>query len=126
MLLGPNSNVTGGEGVVLVQPEDRGTGPAFIDTTWHWLGRVLHRRTNNYMDLLPLDGEKENTLKARVDDQHRAVIEEIRTGALQLTFPAPPALPRKDAPLAPNARPAAPAVLNGELINVKNWLSGKR
>jgi hypothetical protein len=126
MLFGHNSNVTVGADVVHVQTEDRGTGHAFIDTTVHWHGRVLHRRTNNYMDLLPLDGEKENTLKARLDDQHRAVIEEIRTGALKLTFPAPPALPRKDVPLAPNARPAAPAVLNVELINAKTWLSGKR
>jgi hypothetical protein len=126
MLFGHNSNVTVGADVVHVQTEDRGTGHASIDTTVHWHGRVLHRRTNNYMDLLPLDGEKENTLKTRLDDQHRAVIEEIRTGALQLTFPAPPTLPRKDVPLAPNARPAAPAALNVELINAKTWLSGKR
>jgi len=126
MLFGHNSNVTVGADVVHVQTEDRGTGHASIDTTVHWHGRVLHRRTNNYMDLLPLDGEKENTLKARLDDQHRAVIEEIRTGTLKLTFPAPPALPGEDVPLAPNARPAAPAVLNLELINAKTWLSGKR
>src|SRR5713101_3851221 len=126
MLFGHNSNVTVGTDVVHVQTEDRGANHAFIDTTVHWKGRVLHRRTNNYLDLLPLDGEKENALKARLDDQHRAVIEDIRTGALQLTFPAPPALPRKDVPLAPNVRPAAPAVLNVELINAKTWLSGKR
>src|SRR5260370_1923445 len=126
MLFGHNSNVTVGADVVHVQTEDRGTGHASIDTTVHWHGRVLHRRTNNYMDLLPLDGEKENTLKARVDDQHRAVIEEIRTGALQLTFPAPPALPRKDVPLAPNAPPAAPAQVYVELIIVQTWPYGQR
>jgi hypothetical protein len=126
MLFGHNSNVTVGADVVHVQTEDRGTGHAFIDTTVHWHGRVLHRRTNNYLDLLPLNGENENALKARLDDQHRAVIEEIRTGALKLTFPAPPALPRKDVPLAPNARPAAPTLLKVELVNAKTWLSGKQ
>lgn len=126
MLFGHNSNVTVGADVVHVQTEDRGSGHAFIDTTVHWHGRVLHRRTNNYLDLLPLDGEKENALKARLDDQHRAVIEEIRTGTLQLTFPAPPAVLQKQVPLAPTARPAAPSVLKVELVNAKSWLSGKQ
>jgi hypothetical protein len=126
MLFGHNSNVTVGANVVHVQTEDRGTGHAFIDTTVHWHGRVLHRRTNNYLDLLPLDGEKENALKARLDDQHRAVIEEIRTGALKLTFPAPPVAPQKQVPLASKAPPSASAALKVELINAKTWLSGKQ
>jgi hypothetical protein len=125
MLFGHNSNVTVGADVVHVQTEDRGSGHAFIDTTVHWHGRVLHRRTNNYLDLLPLDGEKENALKARLDNQHRAVIEEIRTGTLKLTFPAPPAVPQKRVPLTPNARPAAPSLLKVGLLNAKTWLSGK-
>jgi hypothetical protein len=126
MLFGHNSNVTVGADVVHVQTEDRGGGHGFIDTTVHWHGRVLHRRTNNYSDLLPLDGEKESTLKARLDDQHRAVIEEIRTGALKLTFPAPPVAPQKQVPLAPNTRPPAPAALKVELMNAKSWLSGRQ
>ncbi len=126
MLFGHNSNVTVGANVVHVQTEDRGTGHAFIDTTVHWHGRVLHRRTNNYLDLLPLDGEKENALKARLDDQHRAVIEEIRTGALKLTFPAPPVASQKQDPLASKAPPSAPAALKVELINANTWLSGKQ
>jgi hypothetical protein len=125
MLFGHNSNVTVGADVVHVQTEDRGTGHAFIDTTVHWHGRVLHRRTNNYLDLLPLNGEKANALKARLDDQHRAVIEEIRTGALKLTFPAPPVVPQNLVPLAPAARPAALAALKLELVNARTWLSGK-
>jgi hypothetical protein len=126
MLFGHNSNVDVGTDVVHVQTEDRGTNRAFIDTTVHWKGRVLHRRTNNYLDLLPLDGEKENALKARLDDQHRAVIEDIRTGALQLTFPAAPTAPAPvQTPVARNAPPVAP-VLKVELTNAKSWLAGKR
>jgi hypothetical protein len=125
MLFGHNSNVDVGTDVVHVQTEDRGANHAFIDTTVHWKGRVLHRRTNNYLDLLPLDGEKENALKARLDDQHRAVIEDIRTGALQLTFPAaPPAATPVQAPVARKAPSVAP-VLKVELTNAKSWLAGK-
>jgi hypothetical protein len=125
MLFGHNSNVDVGTDVVHVQTEDRGTNHAFIDTTVHWKGRVLHRRTNNYLDLLPLDGEKENALKARLDDQHRAVIEDIRTGALQLTFPAAPtAPPPVQTPVARKAPPVAP-VLKVELTNATSWLVGK-
>jgi hypothetical protein len=129
MLFGHNSNVMVGADVVHVQTEDRGASHAFIDTTVHWHGRVLHRRTSNYQDLLPLDGDKENALKVRLDDQHRGVIEEIRTGALTLTFPVPPtpiAAPQKHVPLAPNPRSTAPATLKVELINAKTWLSGKQ
>ena len=125
MLFGHNSNVDVGTDVVHVQTEDRGTNHGFIDTTVHWKGRVLHRRTNNYLDLLPLDREKENALKARLDDQHRAVIEDIRTGALKLTFPAAPtAPPPAQAPVARKAPPVAP-VLQVELTNAKSWLAGK-
>jgi hypothetical protein len=59
MLFGHNSNVTVGTEIVHVQTENRGANHAFIDTTVHWKGRVLHRRTNNYQDLLPLDAESE-------------------------------------------------------------------
>jgi hypothetical protein len=119
MLFGHNSNVTVGTDTVHVQTEDRGENHAFIDTTVHWKGRVLHRRTNNYKDLLPLDAERETTLKARLDDQHRAVIAEIRTGALKLAFPT--------APPKTTAKPTivAPLVLKVELINARSWLAGK-
>jgi hypothetical protein len=123
MLFGHNSNVTVGTDIVHVQTEDRGANHGFIDTTVHWHGRVLHRRTNNYLDLLPLDAERETALKARLDDQHKAVIEEIRTGALKLTIP--PAPPKGQIPGA--AKPAAvlPLVLKIELTNAKSWLAGK-
>ena len=122
MLFGHNSNLSVGTETVHVQTEDRGTNHAVIDTTVHWKGRVLHRRTNNYRDLLPLDAERENALKARVDDQHRAVIEEIRTGALKLTFPPPP---QNKVPMAPDAPAPTCASLKIELTNANDWLAGK-
>ena len=112
MLFGHNSNVKAGDTTYHVQTEDRGSANALIDTTVYFRGRVLHRRTNNYFDLLPLNPNHEQALKARLDEQHRTVVEEIRTGALHL------ALPQDDK--------SASQVLLLELINAKTWLSGKR
>ncbi len=124
MLFGHNTNVKAGETTYHVQTEDRGTSNALIDTTVYFSGRVLHRRTNNYFDLLPLNPAREQALKLRLDEQHRAVVEELRSGALHL------ALPREEKPVAP-AAPASAAsssstVLKLELLNAKTWLTGKR
>src|ERR1700693_2787057 len=112
MLFGHNSNVKAGDTTYHVQTEDRGASNALIDTTVYCRGRVLHRRTNNYFDLLPLDAEREGEMKTRLDQQHRGVLEEIRTGVLVLA--PPPALPA-----------SAPPVLTLELLNAKGWLVGK-
>jgi hypothetical protein len=87
MLCGHNSNVKAGDTTYHVQTEDRGAANALIDTTVYFRGRVLHRRTNNYFDLLPLNPASEQALKQRLDEQHRAVVEAIRTGALHLALP---------------------------------------
>jgi hypothetical protein len=127
MLFGHNSDVKVGDTVYHVQTEDRGTANALIDTTVYCRGRVLHRRTNNYIDLLPLDPERENLLRKRIDDQHRSVAEEIRGGALHLV--PPPVSTKGNVEAAPQAAPQGPAnaaSLAVELINVKSWLAGKR
>jgi len=121
MLFGHNSNVTIGTDIVHVQTEDRNANHAFIDTTVHWKGRVLHRRTSNYLDLLPLDAERETAVKARLDEQHRVVIDEIRSGELKLTFPAAPT----QAAVAAKSLPLVTPALKLELTNAKTWLSGK-
>lgn len=124
MIFGHNSNVIIGADTVHVQTEDRGVTNAIIDTTVHWKGRVLHRRTNNYKDLLPLDAGKEATLKARVDEQHHAVIEDLRSGALQLTIPKPTIPPP---PAASTILKSAPSTaLKVDLTNARTWLSGRK
>ncbi len=122
MLFGHNSNVTAGETTYHVQTEDRGTAHALIDTTVYFHGRVLHRRTNNYFDLLPLDAHREQALKQRVNEQHCAVVEQIQSGALHL------ALPRDEKISGPAATPnaASTGILSLELLNAKTWLKGKR
>jgi hypothetical protein len=113
MVFGHNTNVTVDGTEYHVQTEDHGLSHALIDTTVYCRGRVLHRRTNNYFDLLPLDAEREAAMKARLDQQHRVVLEEIRSGVLLLKPPPAPSIP-------------GPSTLMLELVNAKSWLAGKR
>ncbi len=119
MLFGHNSNVKAGDTTYHVQTEDRGTTNALIDTTVYFHGRVLHRRTNNYFDLLPLNPDTEQALKLRLDEQHHTVVKEIRTGVLHLSLP-------RDENDAKRAAAPTPKALLLELINAKTWLTGKR
>ena len=130
MLFGHNTNVKLGDTVYHLQTEDRGMANALIDTTVYCLGRVLHRRTNNYFDLLPLDVAREESLKKRIDEQHRSVAEEIRSGALLLV---PPPLhsqensaAKEKAGSTPHSSASSAPPLALELVNAKSWLAGKR
>jgi hypothetical protein len=131
MLFGHNSNVTIGGTIFHVQTEDRGTAIAVIDTTVHCHGRVMHRRKASYLDLLPLNADSEQALKLRLDEQHRAVMEELRSGALHLDPPQAPAAPPTSAAVATPAAKVDPAAaaqnseIGLELMNVKTWLSGR-
>lgn len=124
MPFGHNSNVTVDGNIFHVQTEERGAAQALIDTTVYLRGRVLHRRTNSFSDLLPLNSEREQALKLRVDTQHRSVVDEIRSGKLRLSAgsDAKAAAP----PPAAGSLDAAGVDLRLELLNAKTWLSGKR
>jgi len=134
MVFGHNTNLTLGNTIFHVQTEDRGEAHALIDTTVYHHGRVLHRRTNNYFDLLPLDEDRQQALKLRLEDQHQTVIEDIRSGQLQLAIPPAIAasLPaeQQTPPLAesspsPDEKSEHKALLL-ELTNAKSWLAGKQ
>jgi hypothetical protein len=125
MLFGHNSNVTLGSRTFHVQTEDRGEPHALIDTTVFYHGRVLHRRTNNYFDLLPMDPEREEALKMRVEEQHRSVIEEMRSGKLHLPTPPEPLTPDMWQRSAVLVGAVEETKLLLELTNAKSWLSGK-
>src|SRR5581483_5673056 len=118
MIFGRNTNVAIHNVVYHVQTEDRGAANALIETTVYCRGRVLHRLTNNYFDLLPLDSDKEAALKLRLDAQHRTVLEEMRSGALSLT---PPPTPVSEGAAAP---PSAPLLVL-ELTNAESWLKAR-
>jgi hypothetical protein len=128
MIFGHNTNVSVGAHKYHVQTEDAGASTALIDTTVYAGGRVLHRRTNNYLDLLPLNSDSEKALKLRLDEQHRQVLEEIRTGALHLPAPTTPAASSPTKSVSAQAEKKAPQSesLSIELLNPKTWLAGKR
>jgi hypothetical protein len=143
MLFGHNTNVTVNGVVIHVQTEDRGLHSAVLDTTVYYRGRVLHRRTSKYHDLLPLDPDREQVLKLRLDDQHSTVVEGLRSGTIPVDVapPAPPAAVASIPPLAvatnvPNiaavAHPtSAPApgpekTLIVDLLNPRTWLTGRQ
>lgn len=139
MLFGHNTNVTVGGVVIHVQTEDRGVNSAVIDTTVYYRGRVLHRRTSKYHDLLPLDPDREQALKLRLDDQHGTVVDDLRSGKLAVQIPAAPApvapvavAPVTVAPAALTPLAAAPEsvprekTLSVDLLNPRTWLTGKQ
>jgi hypothetical protein len=127
MIFGHNTNVSVGVHKYHVQTEDAGASSALIDTTVYAGGRVLHRRTNNYLDLLPLNADNEKALKLRLDEQHRQVLEEIRTGALCLPPPTRPAPPTPTKSVSSQAAEKVQSEsLSIELVNPKTWLAGKR
>jgi hypothetical protein len=125
MIFGHNSNLRLAGIVLHVQTEDRGEAHALLDTTVYYRGRVLHRRTHNYFDLLPLDEDRQQALKLRLEEQHRTVMEEIRSGVLDLPIPPEPATEPQTAPAISKATPAGPPPLRLELANAKTWLSGR-
>ena len=136
MVFGHNTNLKLGSNTLHVQTEDRGATHALIDTTVYFQGRVLHRRTNNYHDLLPMNEDNREALKQRVDLQHRTVLDAIRSGELQLAIPQPTSASANAAPghlhqagansEKPQVADVLPPKLVLELLNARSWLSGKQ
>lgn len=125
MLFGHNTNITVNGLVIHVQTEDRGTNSALIDTTVYHRGRVLHRRTNSYSDFLPLNADREAALKIRLDDQHRTVLDELRSGALHVALPVTPPATAPVTPPQPPAKTPLVQQLSVDLLNPRTWLTGK-
>src|ERR1700732_1106753 len=112
MSSGFNTDVRVGERVFHVQTEDRGPAVPAIDTVVYQSGRVLHRRSSSYQEFAASEVFSSDELQRRVEGQHRAVIDELRSGAL-------------DAEIAAAAQQAARALgIQVQLLNPGSWLSG--
>jgi hypothetical protein len=83
MSSGFNTDIRVGELVFHVQTEDRGPTRPFIDTAVYQNGRVLHRRSASYEEFKGDPAFSPEALRRRVEQQHRAIIEELRSGALR-------------------------------------------
>lgn len=122
MVFGHNTNVIVGAVSYHVQTEDRGMNSCLLETTVYFQGRILHRRNSNYSDLLRIQDGQESVLKARLDQQHRQVLDEIRSGDLKL-----PIAEKPSASVVPEETPPPQdQALVIELLNSKNWRNGQR
>jgi hypothetical protein len=113
MSSGFNTDVKVGEHVFHVQTEDRGPNHPIIDTVVYQQGRILHRRASNYeqgADAAPFGAEE---LRQRVEEQHRSVIEALRSGALDAEIASAEAV----------TQAARPSGIQVQLLNPGSWLS---
>jgi hypothetical protein len=113
MSSGFNTDVKVGEHLFHVQTEDRGPNHPIIDTVVYQSGRILHRRASNYeqdVDAAPYAVEE---LRRRVEEQHRAVIEALRSGALDAEIASAEAA----------TQASRPSGIQVQLLNPGSWLS---
>jgi hypothetical protein len=104
-----NSDVTVGAHTCHVQTEERGIAHPVIETVVYLRGCVLHRRAASYEDLL--GGEySEAVIRERVEEQHRSVIEELRSGVLTI-------------PAADLAAAASAGGIQVHLLNPASWVA---
>jgi hypothetical protein len=89
MKFGFNSKAQVGPDVYDVQTEDRGASHPFIDTLVLVRGRVVYRHSTSYEDLAATGALDQAILRARVEKQHREILEALRTGVLPLEKGAP-------------------------------------
>ncbi|HTU34181.1 MAG TPA: hypothetical protein VMF66_10305 [Candidatus Acidoferrum sp.] len=82
MSSGFNTDVRVGKRVYHVQTEDRGPNRPVIDTMVYQNGRVVHRRNCSYKHFAESVEFTPEGLRERVEEQHRCVIEDLRSGAL--------------------------------------------
>lgn len=112
MSVGFNSDVSVGENVCHVQTENHGHPQCRIETLVYNRGRILHRRNSSYADFAASSDYSEGALSERVEDQHRSVIEELRSGAIQI-------------PSASSSQKAADSRgIQLRLRNATSWLTG--
>jgi len=112
MSSGFNTDVQVGEQIFHVQTEDRGPNPFVIDTAVYQNGRVLYRRSSDYEHFAKSSEFNAEDLRERVEEQHRCVIEDLRSGDL-------------DVEIAAAAEKAVRAAgIEVQLLNPKSWLTG--
>jgi hypothetical protein len=112
MSSGFNSDVQVGADVFHVQTEDRGPLHPFIDTAVYHSGRVVHRRSSGYEEWVVSPDFTPEKLQHRVAEQHRAVIEALRSGALEAEI------------ARASEQDADASGIEAELVNQGSWLSG--
>ncbi len=87
MITGYNTDVRHGNRVFHVQTEDKGMSNPRIETLIYVGGEILDSYRSSYEDLLTSSPVSESTIQSRMDEQHRAIIRDIKNGKYDLTPP---------------------------------------
>jgi hypothetical protein len=87
MITGYNTDVRHGNRVFHVQTEDKGYSNPKIETLIYVGGEILDSYRSSYEDLLANPPVGETAIQGRMDEQHRAVIRDIKNGKYDLTPP---------------------------------------
>ena len=87
MITGYNTDVRHGNRVFHVQTEDKGISNPRIETLIYVGGEILDNYRSSYEDLLTGPTPPETIIQGRMDEQHRAVIRDIKNGKYDLTPP---------------------------------------
>ena len=84
MITGYNTDVRHGNRVFHVQTEDKGQANPKIETLIYVGGEILDSYRSAYEDLMASPPVSESAIQGRMDDQHRAVIRDIKNGKYDL------------------------------------------
>jgi hypothetical protein len=87
MITGYNTDVRHGNRIFHVQTEDKGLSNPKIETLIYVGGEILDNYRSSYEDLLAAPPVGETAIQGRMDEQHRAVIRDIKNGKYDLTPP---------------------------------------
>jgi hypothetical protein len=87
MITGYNTDVRHGNRVFHVQTEDKGVSNPKIETLIYVGGEILDSYRSSYDDLLSEGPVSEPVIQSRMDEQHKAVIRDIKNGKYDTTPP---------------------------------------
>jgi hypothetical protein len=85
MITGFNTDVRHGSRVFHVQTEDKGVSNPRIETLIYVGGEILDSYRSSYEDLLTDGPLSEPIIQSRMDEQHKAVIRDIKNGKYDTT-----------------------------------------
>jgi hypothetical protein len=87
MITGYNTDVRHGNRVFHVQTEDKGLANPKIETLIYLGGEILDNYRSSYEDLSVNAPADESIIQTRMDEQHRAIIRDIKNGKYDQTPP---------------------------------------
>jgi hypothetical protein len=107
VITGYNSDVRHGSRTFHVQTEDKGLANPKIETLIYLGGEILDSYRGTYDDLLAEPPVPDQAIQARMDDQHKSVIRDIKNGKYDTTPTDPEAAEQR----VFNERPLDQAIL---------------